>query len=59
MLVVRNAGGAVTGAEMKEIVKLKLKPGTPVEVKTDGEWWEANVLDLQGDIVLIEYVGGR
>jgi hypothetical protein len=43
---------------MKETVKLTLSQGTRLEVESGGEWWEATVLHLKGDLVKIHYVGG-
>ena len=41
---------------MKE--KLKLKPGSLMEVEYKGEWWDANVIALGDGLVKIHYVGG-
>ena len=32
--------------------------GTAIEVEFESEWWEANILEVQGDLVFVHYVGG-
>ena len=44
---------------MKETVKLKLGPGSSVEVDCEGRWLEARVVVLKGDVVRIRYEGGK
>ncbi|EKX55454.1 hypothetical protein GUITHDRAFT_99231 [Guillardia theta CCMP2712] len=36
----------------------KLRKGSKVEVEAEGEWWEAEVIDINANFVHIHYVGG-
>ena len=37
----------------------KLRKGSKVEVEAEGEWWEAEVIDINANFVHIHYVGGK